>query len=163
MRATLCTSHQSTLPPVLPGGRHVAWSPNSRSRRLALLHWPVASQDLVRMTITPSWPVQIDDHVRDWPALQDCPDPQLLQLLQSRLGRGWCVEGRGIADSLGSWCLGRICIQPCTRLKSRGGGGGGLVTRHRGDEGEGRSQETRPPLLAGLSGLGFFCEGKKGI
>lgn len=37
------------------------------------------------------------------------------------------------------------------------------VTRHRGDEGEGRSWESRQPFLAGLPGLVFSCEGKKGI
>lgn len=36
------------------------------------------------------------------------------------------------------------------------------VTRPRGDEEERRAWEAGQPLLSGLSGLGFSCEGKKG-
>lgn len=85
------------------------------SRGLALLQLSVVSQgtgwqDLVRMIFVPSRPVQIDDHIMDLPALQDCPDPQLLWLLLDRLTRNWHMEGREVPDNLGFWCSARICI-----------------------------------------------------
>ena len=70
------------------------------------------------------------------------------------------MEGREIVDSIRTWCVARTCTQPCARLTSPGVS---PVTRHRGEKGEGMSWEAGQPLLAGLFGLGFSCEGKKGI
>lgn len=85
------------------------------SRGLALLQLSVASQgtgwqDLLRVTFVHSWPFQIDDHIMDLPALQDCTDPKLLWLLLDRLARNWHTEGREVTDNLGFWCLAKICI-----------------------------------------------------
>lgn len=66
--------------------------------------------DLLRVTFVLSWPVQLDDHTMDLPALQDCPVSQLLWLLLDRLARNWHMEGREVTDNFGFWCLARICI-----------------------------------------------------
>lgn len=100
----------------------------------------VSWQDSVKAIITPSRPVQTDDHVADLPALQDCPDPQLPWLLVKGGGQ---VEGKEIIDHLGTWCLASTCIHPRARVRSRGGS---PLTGHTGGEGEGRSWEAGQPL-----------------